>query len=100
MDYEKLDSFSTKHDIARSNYILNSNKGELDSFSAIDDILRSNYIFNSNKGKLSKLKVQNDGTQLLSGSYCIYLAWGYNIKIFVICGEKKMKGMWNFDHQL
>lgn len=100
MDYEKLDSFSTKDDIARSNYIFNWNKGKLDSCSTIDDIMRSNDIFNSNKGKLSKLKLQNDGIQLLSGSYCIYLARGYNIKIFVICEDKKMKGMWNFDHQL
>ena len=87
MDYEKLDSFSTKDDITRSNYIFNWNKGKMDSCSAIDDRMRSNDIFNSNKGKLSKLKVQNDGIQLLSGSYCIYLARGYNIKIFFICED-------------
>ena len=61
MDYEKLDSFSTKYDIAKSNYIFNWNKGKLDLCSAIDDIMRSNDIVNSNKGKLSKLNLQNDG---------------------------------------
>ena len=55
--------------------------------------MRYNDIFNSNKGKLSKLKLQNDGIQLMSGNYYIYLARGYNIKIFVICEDKKMKGM-------
>lgn len=59
----------------------------------IDDIMRSNDIFNSNKGKLSKLKVQNDDIQLMSGIYCIYLARGYNKNIFVIFEDKKMKGM-------
>lgn len=93
MDSKKLDSFSTKYDIARSNRIFNRNKGKLDSCSAIDNIMRSNDILNSEKGKLSKLKLQNDCIQLLSGSYCIYLARGYDIKIFVICEDKKMKGM-------
>ena len=93
MDYEKLDSLCTKNDISRSNYIFDLNKGKVDSCSVIDDIMRYNDIFNSNKGKLSKLKLQNDGIQLLSGSYYIYLARIYNIKIFVICEDKKMKGM-------
>ena len=100
MDFEKLDSFSTKDDIARSNHIFNWNKVKLDSCSTIDDIMRSNDIFNADKAKLSKFKLQNGGIQLLSGSYYIYLDRGYNIKIFVIFEDKKVKGMWNFDHQL